>query len=97
LLGGEIAEGAGELAGVIEAGCARGAEIHRAAGIHEEAETEVRVGFELLDIEAVAAAPGAPVEAAGIVARDIFPVLSEFQAEPRTGLRCLPETLPSMA
>ena len=82
LVGGEVGEGGGELAGEVHAGAFAGGGIgviHGAAGIDDEAEAEVGVGFEFFDVEAVGAAPGAPVEAAGVVTGDVFPVLGEFE------------------
>ena len=89
LLGGEIAERAGELARVIEPGRALRAEIHRAAGVDQQAEAQVGVGLEFLDVKAVAAAPGPPVQPARIVAGDIFAVLRELERRAAHGAAML--------
>ena len=91
LLRGEVTERAGELFGVVEAarGAARGREAHAAARVDEEAEAEVGVGFEFLDVEAIAAAPGSPVEASRVVTRDVFAVLGEFEGRTTNGTAML--------
>ena len=79
LLRGEIAERAAKFFGVVEPRRAGRPEIHRAASVEEQAKPQVGVSFKLLDVEAVAAPPGSPIEAAGVVAGDVFAVLREFQ------------------
>jgi hypothetical protein len=81
LLSSEVTECAGELLGVVEAarGAAGGREAHAAAGVDEQAEAQIGIGFEFLDVEAVTATPGAPIEAPGVVAGDVFAVLGEFE------------------
>jgi len=79
LAGGEIAERTRELARVIETRGAGRAVAHRAAGVDQEADAKVGVSLEFLDVKAVTAAPGAPVEAADIVAGNIFAILRKFE------------------
>ena len=82
LMRGEVGEGGAELAGEVHAGALAWGGVgvvHGAAGIDDEAEAEVGVGFEFLDVKAVGAAPGAPVEAAGVIAGDVLAVLGELE------------------
>ncbi len=60
-------------------------EFHRAGGIDDEVGAEVGIGLEFLDVEAVGAGEGLPIEAAGIVAGDIFPVFGELDGRPAVG------------
>ena len=79
LLRGEIAERAREPARVVEAGGALRSEAHRAAGVDQQAETQVGVGLEFLDVKTVAASPRAPVEPARVVAGNVFAILRKLE------------------
>ena len=89
LLRGDVGKRAGEFAGVVEACGSGGAEVHAAAGVDEQAETQVRVGLKFLDVKAVAAPPGAPVEAPCVIAGDVLAVLREFERGTANGAAVL--------
>jgi hypothetical protein len=90
LLPGEVSESTTEAAGVVETSRSGISVSHRAARVDDEAEPQVGVGFELLDIIAIGSAPGAPVEAASVVAGHIFPVLRKFDRRTPDGAAVTP-------
>jgi hypothetical protein len=94
LLGGEVGEGAGETAGVVEARRTGLAVAHRSARVDDEAEAKIRVGFEFLDVIAVGAAPGAPVETAGVVAGNILAILRELERRATHGTAVTSRDIP---
>jgi hypothetical protein len=79
LLRGDIAQRARQPPRVVEPSGARRSEIHGAAGVDQQAEAQIRIRLEFLDIKAVASPPGPPVQPPGVVARNVFPVLRELQ------------------
>lgn len=75
----KIREGCGDAAGVFDLRFLAGAvEIHRAGGVDHEVGAEVGIGLEFLDVESVGAGEGFPIEAAGIIAGNVFPVFGEL-------------------
>ena len=88
LLERHVRDGTSDAPRIFDLGDAGGAEVHRTAGIEHEAAAEVGVGLEFLDVEAIGAPEGAPVEPPQIVAGNILSVLGEFDARPamRTGM-----------
>lgn len=80
LVGEQIGEAGGEMAGVIELGLGVGAcaEFHGAAGVENKGGAEV--GFLLIELDVVAIGAGIslPVEMAQLVAGDVFAMLGEF-------------------
>jgi hypothetical protein len=53
-------------------------ELHGAGRIDDEIGAEVGVGLEFLDVKPIRAREGLPIEAAGVVAGDVFPVLRKL-------------------
>eukprot|EP00903_Cladosiphon_okamuranus_P003713 g3711.t1 len=75
----EIGEGCGDPAGVFDLRFLPGAvKIHGAGGVDDEVGAEVGIRFEFLDVEAIGTGEGFPVEPAGIIAGNVFPVFGEF-------------------
>ncbi len=79
LLGGQVAERAREAPRIVEPGGPIRPEPHGAAGVDEKTEAEVRIRLKFLDVEAVAAAPGAPVESPRIIPGDVLPILRKLE------------------
>jgi hypothetical protein len=69
-------------------------EVHRTRGIDHEVGAQVGIGLEFLDVKAVRAGEGLPVEAAGVIAGTYFRYSANSTDDPRCGERCLPATLP---
>ena len=80
-----MAECPGDSASVFELAHSHGAKAHRAAGIDDQAASQVGVGLELLDEESVRPAEGSPVEPPQVIAGHIFSILGELDA--RTAMR----------
>jgi len=53
-------------------------EIHGAGGVDDEVGAEVGVGLEFLDVESVGTGEGFPIEAAGVIAGNVFPIFCEL-------------------
>ena len=69
--------------------------VHRLADVHHQVATQIGLGLELFDIEAIRFGPYLPVEVANVVAGGVFPVLYEFDrmAEERAAVHARDETL----
>ena len=67
---------------------------HRLGSVEEDVGLEVRLLLVLLDVEAVGAAEDLPVDVAGVVARDVLPVLGELHAEAVVGALVEPRDVP---
>jgi len=79
LIDNEIGERGGDALRELDLGwVVAGREIHRARGIDDKVSAQVGVGFELLDVVAIGAGVGLPIEPAGVVARDVFTIFREF-------------------
>jgi hypothetical protein len=75
----QIRERRGDAAGVFDLCFLAGAvEIHRAGSVDHKVGTEIGIGLEFLDVKSVRAGEGLPIEAAGVIARDVFPILREL-------------------
>src|SRR5436853_6884216 len=59
-------------------------ESHRAAGVEHQAATQIRVGFEFLNVKAVGSAVGSPIKPPEIVARHVLAILGELDTRPTT-------------
>ncbi len=56
--------------------------LHRSAEIEQQRGSEIRLLLVLADVKAIASTENAPVDVPDFVARDVLPVLLEFDAEP---------------
>ena len=85
LLGGEIGERCGDIAGVIELADFARAVGHGRAGIEQDQELGVGFAFEAFEVDAVGAGEDVPVDVAEIVAFDVLAVFGELLAEAEGG------------
>jgi RNA polymerase sigma factor (sigma-70 family) len=69
-------------------------EIHRAARVDHQTTSQVRIGLELFDIEAIGSSIRAPIEPPQIVAGDILSILGKFDARPAMRARMTPRHIP---
>ena len=75
----EVGQARGQEATVVELRLAAAqAVVHRGAGVQEDVGAEVGLLLVLLDVVAVAAAPGDPVEVPHVVAGDVLAMLGEL-------------------
>jgi hypothetical protein len=75
----EIGKCGGDAAGEVDLGrMIGGGKVHGRRGIDDKVGSEISIGLELLDVVTVGAGVGFPVEAAGVIARDIFAVFREL-------------------
>ncbi len=81
----EHADGSSDGSGIIELGERSGAELHGFAAVHEQGDADVGVVFELFEVVAVGAGPEFPVDAANVVAGDVFAMLEEFEGLSEAG------------
>ena len=81
----QVSERGGDFPRVLDFRLCLSAECHRARRIDHEVSSEVGVGFELLDVVAIRAGVGFPIEAAGIIASDVFPVFGELHRRATVG------------
>ncbi len=85
LLDEQAGKGGGETAGEIQPGRAVAGESHRGAAIDDEPGSQIGVGLEFLEIEAICAGIHPPVHEPDVVPGHIFSILGELDARPFVG------------